>query len=123
MDINITSGERLNKILTKKHPNDLFIPFNEAMIEGSYQSNLFSEEFIVERANTHNVSVSEYKAKLKDFLILLENPNKYGKIYLWFGDEPFCRENRKTVIESLSVYGYKGEIINYIVDEIKGEIL
>ena len=59
MKVNITAGSILNNLLKEKYSNELFIPFNEAMINGTYSSKLFSNEFILERAKTHNVSVLE----------------------------------------------------------------
>ena len=123
MVINITSGECLNKILQERHSEDVFIPFNEAMINGTYSFKLFSEEFMSERSKIHGVTLEEYKNKLKDFLIFLKNINKYEKIVLWFGDEPFCRENTRIVLEAIHDYGYRHNIILNIVNEENGNIL
>jgi len=121
--INITSGECLNSTLKEKYKKETFIPFNEAMIKGSFSSPLFSEEFIKERSSTHNVSIDEYKMKLSEFLDLLNHINDYERIVLWFGDEPFCAFNTKIVIETLFKYKFKGEIILNIIDEMTGNIL
>jgi len=123
MNINITAGECLNKILKRKYDDRIFIPFCEAMINGSYSSKLFSDEFILERAQVHNVSTEQYKYKLQGFLDLLKNIKKYNEITLWFGDEVFCVENAKVVIDALKLYGYSKKIILNIVNEETGDII
>ena len=123
MKMNITAGDCLNAILTAKYPTERFIPFGEAMIQGEYTSKLFSEAFIQERARTHNVSIETYKAKLSGFLAFLNEPNRYTHIVLWFGDEPFCQANVKTVLQTLKEYRYHGKItLNTVVEET-GEIV
>ena len=122
MRINITAGECLNNILKDKYKDEYFIPFNEAMIEGSYTSRLFSKEFIIERSNTHNVSEEEYIFKLNGFLNFLENINSYDEVVLWFGDEPFCVINTNVILETLKEYDYKGKLTVNIVDELTGDI-
>lgn len=121
--INITSGELLNEILTAKLPDETFIPFNEAMSTGTYSAKLFSHEFIAERAKVHGVTEEDYCGKMAAFLELLDNPNAYSEIVMWFGDEPFCRSNREAVLEALRIYGYQGTVQLNIVNEEIGEIL
>ena len=123
MKINITSGDILNSILTTKYPNELFIPFNEAMIKGDYHHKLFSDEFIQERSIVHNVTTFEYISKLSLFLDFLKNIENYNEVVLWFGDEPFCKKNTSVVLETLEVYGYTQNIYLNIVDEVSGEII
>jgi len=77
----------------------------------------------VERAKTHCVSKEEYIMKLEAFLVVLENIEKYDEVNLFFGDEPFCSCNRKTVLKALEEYGYKGIVNSFVVDENNGEIL
>lgn len=123
MKINITSGDCLNELLENKYKDETFVPFCEAMINGEYHHELFSEEFMQERASFHNVSLQEYKTKLKGFLNLLKNINDYDEIVLWFGDEPFCQTNTKIVLKTLKEYQYKGKLILNIVNEETCEIL
>lgn len=123
MRINITSGQLLNEILENRYPEECFIPFNEAMITGSYTAKLFSDDFILERATVHNVSETSYRETMKQFLDCLHQLSSYDDIVLWFGDEPFCIENRKTVLQALSEYGFKGPLSVNIVDETNGDIL
>jgi len=120
--INITSGELLNDILQARY-TERFIPFNEAMIKGTYQSPLFSDEFIKERAKTHEVSETEYRDKLAGFLDLLNHLEDYNEIVLWFGDEPFCVKNTEVVVKALKKYGYQGSLVLNIVSEETGDIL
>ena len=122
MKINITAGECLNKILTSKYINETFIPFNEAMIKGSYNAVLFSKEFINHRCLNHKVTINEFEVMLNVFLTLLKDVNKYQEIVLWFGDDDFCVENSKTVILTLKEYGYTNKLSLNVVIEETGEI-
>jgi len=123
MILNITAGEYLTEKFKNIYPETVFIPFNEAMIKGTYKSRLFSEEFIVERALTHNVSVEEYKDKLSDFLNIFKSLDQCSEVNLYFGDEPFCNANKKVVIETLRLYGYSKGINLFTVNEITGDII
>lgn len=123
MKVNITAGECLNTLLESKFPEENFVPFNEAMIEGKYCAPLFSDEFVMERAAIHGVNEEEYRNKLYGFIHVLEHADEYDEIVLWFGNEPFCVANCKTVLDALRQYGYcKGILLN-IVDELTGEVL
>jgi len=121
--MNITSGECLNEILTKKYLDEVFVPFNEAMIKGTYSYSLFSHEFLQERANVHQVSIEEYKSKLEGFLNLLHNLKQIEEVVLWFGDEPFCQANIKVVLQTLKCKQFKGKIVLNTVNEESGEII
>lgn len=123
MKIHITAGDCLNEILTKKYPDDTFIPFGEAMITGGYTAKLFSEEFMQERADTHNVSLEIYKKKLQGFLSFLTDIKSYKSVTLWFGDEPFCQANAKAVLQTLDGYGYQGELVLNTVIEETGDVI
>ena len=123
MTFNITAGECLNAILSEKYPERHFVPFNEAMIKGSYTEPLFSEEFLRQRASVHGVSVESYTQKLTPFLEVLRNVPDAAQVTLWFGDEPFCRANVQTVTEALRAFGCTCPIILHTVDEYSGTIL
>lgn len=123
MKIHITAGDCLNEILQQKYPAERFIPFREAMIKGAYSAPLFSADFCKERAHALGVSQAEYTQKLSDFLTLLRTANTYQEIFLWFGDEPFCAANTKTVIKALQECGYQGKLLLHIVIEETGEIV
>lgn len=123
MTINITSGDMLNEILQQRYPNEVFIPFREAMIEGSYEAKLFSDEFVAERSKTHGVATQEYIQKLGVFMDILKNAKAYEEIILWFGEEPFCAENVKVVIQALKESGFDGKLVYNIVDESNGDVL
>lgn len=123
MRINITAGECLKDILQAIYPNEEFVPFNEAMIQGTHKAALFSDEFIKERSVVHNVTEEQYREKMSGFLQLLANIRDYDEIVLWFGDESFCRCNRDIVMETLKLYKYNGNMLLHIVDEETGEVL
>ena len=125
MKINITAGDCLNNILINKYYslNETFVPFREAMIKGTYSSRLFSNEFIIERSLVHNVSVNEYKEKINAFLNIINNITQYNEIILWFGNDEFCIENLKIILQTLSINNYKGKLILNTVIEETGEII
>ena len=123
MKVNITAGECLNELLEGKYPGECFVPFNEAMIRGTYSSPLFSDEFVRERAGVHGVSETAYLEKLSGFMDVLDHAEEYDEIVLWFGDEPFCEQNRRTVIEALRMRGYRRNILLNVVREENGEII
>ncbi len=93
------------------------------MLQGGYSAPLFTKEFAQERAAVHGIGVEEYQGKLSGFMQVLEHAREYNKIVLWFGNEPFCVANRKTVMETLRQYGYSHDILLNIVDETTGDIL
>ena len=123
MKINITAGDCLNNILVKKYKEETFIPFREAMNNGKYMNKLFSEEFLIERSLTHNVTLDEYKEKINDFIEIINNIDEYQEIKLWFGNDEFCLENLKVVIQTLLLNNYKGTLILNTVVEETGEII
>ena len=123
MKINITAGDCLNTLLKNKHQNETFIPFREAMIVGSYSSKPFSNAFIEERAKCHNVSALEYKEKLQDFLDFLNHIERYTEVVLWFGDEPFCNENKKVILNALKEHNYAEKVVVNTVVEETGEVI
>ncbi len=113
----------MSSILEDRYPEERFVPFNEAMIEGTYSAPLFSDEFVRERAAVHGVSVAEYLDKLSGFLDVLKHAGEYDEIALWFGDEPFCVANRRTVLNALRMHGCSQDILLNIVDEETGIII
>lgn len=123
MNINITAGDCLNNILVNIYKDETFVPFREAMNVGNYKSELFSKEFLIERSVTHNVSLDEYKEKINGFLEIIKNINKYQEIKLWFGNDDFCLENLKIVLQTIFLNNYKGSIILNTVVEETGEII
>lgn len=123
MKINITAGDCLNNILVNIYKDETFVPFREAMNVGNYKSELFSKEFLIERSVTHNVSLDEYKEKINGFLEIIKNINKYQEIKLWFGNDDFCLENLKIVLQTIFLNNYKGSIILNTVVEETGEII
>lgn len=123
MKVNITAGEALNSMLVTKYSQERFVPFNEAMIVGSYTAPLFSTSFMEERATTHGVSLDQYKEKLCGFIAVLDNIEKYDEIILWFGDEPFCKANTDVVLQGLKDLSYKGKVVLNIVEEETAKII
>ena len=120
--INITNGKYLNDYLQNKY-NEIFIPFNEAMIQGDLLYPLFDEKFINYRSTLHNVSYDYYLDNLNDFISIRNYINDIDKIVLWFGEDAFCIINLLTVLTYLEELNYNNKIILNIVDDITCNVL
>lgn len=121
--INITNGSYLNSYLQNKYPNETFIPFNEAMIEGNPILPIFSDDFINERCQTHQVSKESYFENIEDFLTFSKNITSYESIVLWFGKDMFCQVNLLTVLAYLHQENYHNPIYLNLIDEETYEII
>jgi len=121
--INITSGQMLNELLSQRYPGERFIPFNEAMIKGTYTAEPFSGAFIRERALCHGVTEEEYRDTMKDILTYLEDVNAAEHIVTWFGGEDFCLANKRVLFMTLKNKGFAGHLTCNTVDETTGKIL
>jgi len=120
--INITSGEYLNNYLINKN-SGIYIPFNEAMIQGELIYPLFDNNFISKRSRIHNVDESLYKEKINDFINIKNYINDISKITLWFGKDAFCIINLLTVLSYLEDNNYNGKIILNLVDDYSHEVI
>lgn len=123
MKVNVTAGDCLNQILQVRYPEEGFLPFREAMIEGPYSSKPFSPEFLKERAAFHRQSLEQYREHMQEFLTLLDCLDQHEEIVLWFGDEPFCVKNVEVIVDTLRHRGYKKTITLHTVNEENGDIL
>ena len=121
--INITAGDCLAEILQRKYPDEVFVPFREAMIEGPNTHEPFSEAFLRERAAFHNVDLEQYQGHMAPFLNVLDRLDGYEEIDLWFGEEPFCVKNTEVVVETLRLRNYRGRLDLHIVNEETGETI
>lgn len=113
---NITNGEVFNKYFeitfcTKG------IPFNEAIMVGNSTSNIFSNEFCINRASQLNVSIEEYNKKLTAFFKFIKELEQYEEIILWFGSDTFCQLNLLTILCFLETRKYKGNVFTVIIDD------
>ena len=121
MHINITCGQYANDYYSKTHNNEVFIPFNEAMIYGNPHEDIFSKTFILERIKTHKTTLEEYMSKMKDFLDLKDKLNQY-EITFWFGEDEFCQINLLTLLAYLEQINYKKEITLNLINETTYDI-
>ena len=120
--INITSGQYLNNYLKDKYEG-VFLPFNEAMIQGELIYPLFDKNFINKRSLTHRVDKDTYINNLKEFLDLTNYINDVDKITLWFGKDAFCIINLITVLTYLESLNYNKEIVINLVDDDTCKVL
>ena len=121
--INITNGTYLNSYLQNKYSNEIFIPFNEAMIEGNPILPIFSDAFVDERSNTHQVSNESYLENMKEFLNFSKDIHSYDSIVLWFGKDMFCQLNLLTVLAYLHQENYHKPVYLNLIDEETYEII
>ena len=121
-NINITNGECLNEYLKNKY-DGVFIPFNEAMIQGDLVFPVLDDDFINYRSSVHNVSKEVYVEKLNDFLQIKNYVNEINEIVLWFGKDAFCIINLIVVLVYLEQINYGGNIYVNLVDDYSFNIL
>ena len=121
MRLNITSGDYFNNYIQTKE-NGVFLAFNESMLTGPLDINIFSSEFIKLRANYHNVAIPEYLLKLSD----ITKPNyinTFEEINLWFGEDTFCVINMITMLAYLEQINYSGIVYYTRIDDYTNEII
>lgn len=94
----------------------IYLPFNEAMCEGSPHEVIFSNEFIKERCKTHHVTMEQYEEITLAPLQKLLCP-EYKCIVLWFGEDMFCQINLLTLLAYLDEVHYKGDVIVQLIKE------
>ena len=113
--LNITNGDYFNQYFMNKF-GGIAVPFCEVMMDGVTELYIYSEEFVILRAKSLNVTEKEYRAKMYVHDAL--KYNNYEKICLWFGKDTFCQMNLLTLMAYLEQIEYQGELkVNYIDDE------
>lgn len=113
---NITNGEVFNQYFERTFCTK-GIPFNEAIMVGNSTSNVFSNEFCINRAYQLNVSIEEYYKKLNAFFKFIKELEQYEEIILWFGSDTFCQLNLLTILCFLETQKYKGSVFTVIIDD------
>ena len=121
MEINITCGQYANDYYSSTL-NGIFIPFNEAMIQGNIKYPLFEEEFIEERIKSLNTNKEEYLNKLNGIISLKEIIHNIKIINCYFGEDEFCKVNVYYLFKYLMQLNYNNKIILNIIDETTYEI-
>ena len=115
MQLNITNGQYFNEyIKTKK--DGVFVPFNEALIDGKLLFPLFDKSFLLERVKVHNTTKQEYLSKMQLFF----NPEeikKYNSVVLWFGLDAFCQINMLAMLAYLEQIDFTGKVFYQVIDD------
>lgn len=117
MRYDIVAGQALKKVMKDQLPHP--IPFNEDLSVGGFKAPPFSEAFLQERADAHQVPLSLYKEKLQEFLEMLSSLRQEDEVHLSFGEDKTCVANREFLMEYL-----KDKVMNvrlHIVNEYTGE--
>ena len=122
MLINITNGEEFNDYIQNKIEG-LFIPFNEALIDGQPIFPLFDESFIKERCFTHHVDKNLYMEKMGPFLNAILSLTKEDELVLWFGKDMFCQINLLGLLSYLESLKIKNKIYVNIIDDYSKELI
>lgn len=121
-ELNITSGQEFNDYIIDKE-NGLFMPFNEAIIEGSPLFPPFSCEFIQERIVTHGCTENDYCSIMSKFVYNKEELKTYDSIILWFGHDTFCQINLITILAYLEFINFQGQVYKIIIDDETKKII
>ncbi len=119
---NITNGQYFNEY-AKKHYSQRFkgefIPFNEALMDGSVIWPLFSQAFIQQRCLDLALDNHFYLQNLQAFLKKLPS---IDTVNLFFGKDTFCQINLLGVLAVLEQFNYSCANL-YLIDDATCEIL
>ena len=121
MQLNITNGLYFNEYIKKKIEG-VFVPFNEALMDGELLFPLFHQDFMEQRIAVHNVTKEDYLNKMQYFFEP-ETIKKYSVIRLWFGLDAFCQINMLALLAYLEQIEYKGKIFYQAIDDASFETL
>ena len=119
MQLNVTNGLYFNEYIKKKI-DGVFIPFNEALIEGELPFPLFDQAFLEKRIAVHGVTEKEYLEKM-NFFFQPDAIKEYAEITLWFGLDAFCQVNMLALLAYLEQIDYTGKIFYQAIDDASFE--
>jgi len=114
--IHITSGEYHDQYFQKQY-HEPSAPFNEAMMSGKAGADIFSADFIAERARELRTTSQEYADQMQGFLTFAKNLHDYQEVVLWFGPDTFCQMNLLTILAFLEGQRYAGQLYSVIIDD------
>ena len=122
MIINITNGEEFNDYI-KNQAEGVFVPFNEALIDGHPSYPLFDESFIKERCLTHHVNKKSYIEIMSSFLNAISFLKEDDVLVLWFGKDMFCQINLLGLLSYLESLEIRNKIYVTVIDDNTKEVL
>jgi hypothetical protein len=99
-----------------------YIPFNEAMCWGEAHEDIFTKDFIKQRALSLDSDENEYESIVIDPLKPLLHEN-FETIVLWFGTDMFCQINLLTLLAYLDSIHYDGDLLICMKNEVRDEML
>lgn len=102
----IASGEIVADALRESGVEPVYA-FNEAMCEGDTVTDIFSQEFVKERASAYGISENEYRPFYEKFDGVLQE-NNY--LELFFDHDMFCAINTITLLTYLEKIEFEGRI-------------
>ena len=112
--LNITNGDYFNNYFLSKFGGEA-LPFREAMMDGDTVLDIYSQDFIYQRAKSLCVSPEEYTQKACVFDTLQKNT--YDELNLWFGEDTFCQVNLLTLLAYLEQISFSGKVTLHHIDD------
>ncbi|MEH7254145.1 hypothetical protein V7111_18655 [Neobacillus niacini] len=119
--LHILNGQAMYDYYKKTHylEREITIPFNEAMCFGNISGDLFSQEFVENRAKVHHVTPEQYTVNTLKPLEPLINGD-FSDIVLWFDADMFCQINVLTILAWLDKTGNINPVVlNIVGDEFE----
>jgi hypothetical protein len=122
--LNIVGGMVLKDKILKEFNlrGQTFISFNEAMVQGESDLEIFSSEFITKRILSLNTDYKSYKRLVIDELSPLFN-KQFENIVLWFDKDMFCQINMITILAYLKQKKIHTTIYFCCINEITTSVL
>ncbi|SDM36318.1 hypothetical protein [Bacillus sp. OK048] len=116
--LHILNGQAMYDYYKKTHylEREITIPFNEAMCFGNISGDLFSQEFVENRAKVHHVTPEQYTVNTLKPLEPLINGD-FSDIVLWFDADMFCQINVLTILAWLDKIGHINPVILFTVGD------
>lgn len=114
MIINILSGDVMGQYADKLGFADKVIPFGESMITGHPTGDIFSKEFIAERAASLKTTPEKYRKKI---VFPLSKLRSTDEVHVWFGRDMYCQINLITVLALLEKNGIKSAVFHEVFED------
>ncbi len=114
MIINILSGDVMGQYADKLGFSDKVIPFGESMITGHPTSDIFSKEFIAERAASLKTTPEKYRKKI---VFPLSKLRSTDEVHVWFGRDMYCQINLITVLALLEKSSIKSAVFHEVFED------
>jgi hypothetical protein len=121
--LNIVSGMVLKEKISNNFNimDQTIVSFNEAMVQGKSDSEIFSSEFFRKRISSLETDYKTYKRLVIDELSPLID-KQFENIVLWFDKDMFCQINMITILAYLKQKNNQTTIYFCCVNEITSRV-